>query len=72
MVIGEYIKHPAKSQAHSSPEPWAVVFGAGWAVESFTSYCHKARRRQWLPTPVLLPGKSHGRRSLEGCSLWGR
>ena len=28
-------------------------------------------RRQWHPTPVLLPGKSHGRRSLEGCSLWG-
>ena len=26
------------------------------------------RRRQWQPTPVLLPGKSHGRRSLVGCS----
>ena len=24
------------------------------------------------PTPVLLPGKSHGRRSLAGCSPWGR
>ena len=31
-----------------------------------------SRRRQWHPTPVLLPGKSHGRRSLEGCSPWGR
>ena len=29
-------------------------------------------RRQWHPTPVLLPGKSHGRRSLVGCHLWGR
>ena len=29
-------------------------------------------RRQWHPTPVLLPGKSHGRRSLVGCRLWGR
>ena len=28
-------------------------------------------RRQWHPTPVLLPGKSHGWRSLEGCSPWG-
>ena len=28
------------------------------------------RRRQWHPTPVLLPGKSHGWRSLEGCSPW--
>ena len=30
------------------------------------------RRRQWHPTPVLLPGKFHGRRSLVGCSPWGR
>ena len=31
-----------------------------------------AWRKQWHPTPVLLPGKSHGRRSLVGCSPWGR
>ena len=29
-------------------------------------------RRQWHPTPVLLPGKSHGWRSLVGCIPWGR
>ena len=29
------------------------------------------RRRQWHPTPVLLPGKSHGWRSLVGYSPWG-
>ena len=29
-------------------------------------------RRQWQPTPVLLPGKSHGWRSVVGCSPWGR
>ena len=28
-------------------------------------------RRQWQLTPVLLPGKSHGQRSLVGCSPWG-
>ena len=28
-------------------------------------------RRQWQPTPVLLPGKTHERRSLVGCGLWG-
>ena len=28
-------------------------------------------RRQWQPTPVFLPGKSHGRKSLMGCSPWG-
>ena len=32
----------------------------------------KAWRRQWHPTPVFLPGESHGRRSLVGCSPWGR
>ena len=30
------------------------------------------QRRQWHPTPVLLPGESHGRRSLVGCSPWVR
>ena len=29
------------------------------------------RRRQWHPTPVLLPRKSHGWRSLVDCSPWG-
>ena len=29
-------------------------------------------RRQWHTTPVLLPGKSHGQRSLVGCRPWGR
>jgi len=31
-----------------------------------------AWRRQWHPTPVLLPGKSREQRSLVGCSPWGR
>ena len=30
-----------------------------------------SQRRKWHPTPVLLPGKSHGRRSLLGYSPWG-
>ena len=29
-------------------------------------------RRKWQPTPVLLPGKSHGQRSLVGYNSWGR
>ena len=33
------------------------------------SYC--SWRRKWQLTPVLLPGKSHGWRSLVGCSPWG-
>ena len=34
-------------------------------------FLEKEQRRQWHPTPVLLPRKSHGRRSLVGCSPWG-
>ena len=30
------------------------------------------RPKKWQPTPVLLPGKSHGQRSLVGYSPWGR
>ena len=41
-------------------------------VEYFLLYVLIFRRRQWHPTPVLLPGKSHGWRSLVGCSPWGR
>ena len=37
----------------------------------WSSVTHKWRR-QWHPTPVLLPGKSHGWRSLVGYSPWGR
>ena len=48
-----------------------------WASKSIrsslvSSSCCTARRRQWQATPVLLPRKSHGWRSLVGCSPWGR
>ena len=39
---------------------------------NYTSIKLKFQRRQWHPTPVLLPGKPHGQRSLVGCSPWGR
>ena len=41
---------------------WMLSFKPGFSL---------SRRRQWQPTPVLLPGKSHGRRSLVGFSPWG-
>ena len=34
-------------------------------------YMNLARRRQWHPTSVLLPGKSRGWRNLVGCRSWG-
>ena len=58
-----------------------------WQVDSFTieppgkQRCQRHRfdpwvgkipwRRKWQPTPVFLPGESHGQRSLVGYSPWG-
>ena len=41
-------------------------------LKTLNGLWYNVRIRQWHPTPVLLPGKSHGRRSLVGCSPWGR
>ena len=41
-------------------------------VDKWLNINHPCWRRRWHPTPVLLPGKSHGQRSLVGCSPWGR
>ena len=37
----------------------------------FNMLSRLVRRRQWQPTPVLLPRESHGQRSLVGYSPWG-
>ena len=42
-----------------------------WNKSIVTSHCLQSWKRQWQPTPVLLPGESHGWRSLVGCSPWG-
>ena len=44
------------------------AFHLTWPFCFFIVYL---RRRQWHPTPLLLPGKSHGWRSLVGCRPWG-
>ena len=47
----------------------------GWVSSyHYFMFCFLIRcsLRFWHPTPVLLPGKSHGRRSLVGCGPWGR
>ena len=41
-------------------------------VTSLSLFTFTQWRRQWQATPVLLPRKSHGWRSLVGCSPWGR
>ena len=45
--------------------------GHDWATSfSLSTFMHW--RRKWQPTPVFLPGESHGWRSLVGCSPWSR
>ena len=52
-------------------ELWLHIFKDGFMLASLVGIIYHYRRRQWHPTPVLLPGKSHGRRSLVGYSPWG-
>ena len=49
----------------------SAEMGVGRSQEFYSVTKPSCWRRQWHPTPVLLPGKSHGQRSLEGCSPWG-
>ena len=49
--------------------PWVIQINIFQRLSEFKEIHW---RRQWHPTPVLLPGKSHGWRSLVGCSPWGR
>ena len=51
--------------------PWFSWKPSGESFFNFGEEELFLRKRQWHPTPVLLPGKSHGRRSLVGCSPWG-
>ena len=45
--------------------------GHDWETSlSLSTFMHW--RRKWQPTPVSFPAESHGRRSLVGCSPWGR
>ena len=58
----------------STMESWCISFplSSVFTRPGVERECEVSRRRQWHPTPVLLPQKSHGRRSLVGCRPWGR
>ena len=58
-------EEPGRLQSKGS---WRV--GHDWAT-SVSLFMFMHWRRKWQPTPVLLPGKSHGRRNLVGYSPWG-
>ena len=61
----DYLGFPGASEGKESAcnaGAWGLIPGSGqfpW-------------RREWLLTPVFLPGESHGQRSLVGYSPWGR
>ena len=58
-----------KSRTQLSTHPHTHVYN-DVSIYSVCLYNHC--RRRWHPTPVLLPGKSHGQRSLVGCGPRGR
>ena len=62
--------HLSHSKEHHCELMLLLVFNM--IQVEFWKSCNSRWRRQWHPTPVLLPGKSHGWRSLVGCSPWGR
>ena len=66
--VSEDVQQVEFSFTATGTSDWRTVFMLHQLVLDIILF----RRRQWHPTPVLVPGKSHGRRSLVGCSPWGR
>ena len=68
--------HTSTAATWGSERPWwlsgkETACNAG-DLSSFPGLGRFPRRRKSQPTPVFLPGKSHGQRSLAGYSPWGR
>ena len=63
------IKHQTLRSINQSN--WPILFKSVKVLKVKERLRYYHWRSQWHPTPVLLPGKSHGRRSLVGCSPWG-
>ena len=61
-----WTEEPGKLQSMGS-----LSVGHDWAT-SHSLFLFMHWRRKWQATPIFLPGKSHGQRSLVGCSPWGR
>ena len=75
LIWTKYILFILESEKNSpNHSQFSTVAGDRVGLETMVlmSSIPALRRRRWHPTPVLLPGKSHGWRSLVGCSPWGR
>ena len=54
------------------PPQTLLTHWSRWQYSSLQGHKGFHWRRKWQPTPVFLPGKSHGQRSLAGYSPWGQ
>ena len=63
-------KIPRTEEPGRLPSVGSQSVGHDWAT-SLSLFIFMHWRRKWQPTPVFLPGESHGWRSLVGCCLWG-
>ena len=74
------IQHSTKNPSYSNqitemnkhPHWQAVSLPTAAPIYIRSNLVDSIERKQWQPSPVLLPGKSHGRRSLVDCSPRGR
>ena len=82
MLVGLRVEHfhsyCSKWQLNRHSVVWVNISVLFNSVKIIHLQCRRCRfdpwvrkipwRRKWQPTPVFLPGKSHGQRSLAGCS----
>ena len=63
---------PREREIYWISENWlSIALRVDRKNDTKSSDSNICQKRQWQPTPVLLPRKSHGWRSLVGCSPWG-
>ena len=68
VVLGKYLASLSSFPGGSGGKESACSAGDQGSIPGLGRF---PWRRKWQPTPVFLPGKSHGWRSLVGCSPWG-
>ena len=67
VCCGQFYYTPLKKESYS----WVIKNLPAVRRSGFNSWVRKIPwRRKWQPTPVFLPGKSHGQRSLAGYRPW--
>ena len=72
LVVSTWIgPHRLHSFPRHSSDSWCTFPPCAFILAVFAPCSIHMRRKQWHPTPELLPGKPHGRRNLVGWSPWG-